>query len=182
MAMRIPRRDQRVEGHYQSWSESHYLSHSCSFRFLSFLSFPLGSNHLKSLALGSKLIELLREPSKVVSPFSPEIQKQFLNNYLSKDLKHTASVVMKIVRRSYLEGSSQISKQEDQIEVLALLVTQYIKAFRYVLILRAKSHCYFTRLNHKRISPFQFCLPALLGIHRNPRQKDFLKSSEGFLR
>ena len=74
VSMRIPRRDQRVEDHYQSWSESHYLSHSCSFRFrLSFLSFPLGSNHLMSLALGSKLIELLREPNKVMSPFSPEM-------------------------------------------------------------------------------------------------------------
>ena len=42
--------------------------------------------------------------------------------------------------------------------------------------------CYFTRLNLKRISPLKFCLPALLGIDRNPRQKVFLKSSEGFLR
>ena len=33
-------------------------------------------------------------------------------------------------------------------------------------------HCNFTRLNPKRISPFQFCLPALLGIHSNPKQKD----------
>ena len=40
------------------------------------------------------------------------------------------------------------------------------------------SHCYFIRLNPKRISPFQFCLPALLGIHRNPRQKDIFKSSK----
>ena len=37
---------------------------------------------------------------------------------------------MKIVRRSYLEGSSQISK----IDVLDLLITQYIKTFRHVLI------------------------------------------------
>ena len=43
-------------------------------------------------------------------------------------------------------------------------------------------HCYFTRLNHKGISPVQFCLNALLVIHRNPKQKYFLKSSEGFLR
>ena len=34
------------------------------------------------------------------------------------------------------------------------------------------SHCYFTRLNPIRISPLRFCLPKLLGIHRNPRQKD----------
>ena len=43
-------------------------------------------------------------------------------------------------------------------------------------------HCYFMRLNPKRINPFYFCLPALLGIHRKPMQKYFLKSSEGFLR
>ena len=44
------------------------------------------------------------------------------------------------------------------------------------------SHFYFTRLNPRRINPVQFCLPALLGIHRNPRHKEFLKSSKGFLR
>ena len=44
------------------------------------------------------------------------------------------------------------------------------------------THCYFTRLNPERISPFQFCLPEMLGIHRNPKQKEFLKSTEGFLR
>ena len=41
--------------------------------------------------------------------------------------------------------------------------------------------CYFNRLNPKRISPFQFCLPALLGIHRNPTQKEFLKTKQGIL-
>ena len=44
------------------------------------------------------------------------------------------------------------------------------------------SHCYFTRLNLKKIGPLQFCLLALLGTHRNPKQKYFLKSCEGFLR
>ena len=44
------------------------------------------------------------------------------------------------------------------------------------------SHCYFTRLNFKRKSPFYFCLPALLGIHGTPKQKDFLRSSKGFFR
>ena len=38
------------------------------------------------------------------------------------------------------------------------------------------THCYFIRLNPKRISPCQFYLPALLGIHRNPRQKYFFES------
>jgi hypothetical protein len=46
----------------------------------------------------------------------------------------------------------------------------------------AVTHCYFTRLKPKRDDPFKFCLPALLGIHTNPKQKEYLKSSEGFLR
>ena len=29
---------------------------------------------------------------------------------------------------------------------------------------------------------FSFCLPALLGIHKNSTQKEFFRSSEGFLR
>ena len=29
--------------------------------------------------------------------------------------------------------------------------------------------------------PFQFCLPALLGIYRNSKQKEFFRFSEGFL-
>ena len=37
-------------------------------------------------------------------------------------------------------------------------------------------------LNPKRKGPFYFCLPALLGIHRNLKQKEFFRSSEGFLR
>ena len=45
-----------------------------------------------------------------------------------------------------------------------------------------KPHCYFTRLNLKKMGPLQFCLPALLEIHRNHKQKEFLKSCEGLLR
>jgi hypothetical protein len=37
------------------------------------------------------------------------------------------------------------------------------------------AHCYFTRFNPKRIS-------LLLGIQKNSKQKEFLKSREGFLR
>ena len=29
------------------------------------------------------------------------------------------------------------------------------------------------------MGPFQFCLPVFLGIHRNPKQKDFFNSSKG---
>ena len=36
--------------------------------------------------------------------------------------------------------------------------------------------------NPKRKDPFYFCLPALLRIHRNLNQKEFFRSSEGFVR
>ena len=44
------------------------------------------------------------------------------------------------------------------------------------------SHCYFTRLNLKKMGPLWFCLLALLGNYRHLMQKEFLKSYEGFLR
>jgi hypothetical protein len=34
----------------------------------------------------------------------------------------------------------------------------------------------------KKMDPLQFCLPVCLGIHRNPKQKEFFNSCEGFLR
>ena len=43
------------------------------------------------------------------------------------------------------------------------------------------SHCKFIRLNPKNKGPIQFCLPVLLGIHRNSKQKEFFRFSEGFL-
>ena len=47
----------------------------------------------------------------------------------------------------------------------------------------AKSpHYHFTRLNPKKKGTLQFCLPALQGIHRHPMQKEFFRSTEGFLR
>ena len=36
----------------------------------------------------------------------------------------------------------------------------------------AYPHCYFTGLNPKRISPFQFCLPALLGMYSRPNVQE----------
>ena len=49
------------------------------------------------------------------------------------------------------------------------------------IVLASLLHCYFTRLNLKRISFFQFGLPAFLGIPMNHKKKR-LKSWEGFLR
>ena len=46
----------------------------------------------------------------------------------------------------------------------------------------AGPHYHFTRLNPKKKGTLQFCLPALLGIHRHPMQKEFFRSTEGFLR
>ena len=56
------------------------------------------------------------------------------------------------------------------------------KTYKRFCLILTQPNCYFTRLNPKRINPFEFCLSALLGMHRNTRQKYFLKSSKGFLR
>ena len=37
-----------------------------------------------------------------------------------------------------------------------------------------RPHCYSIRSNLKKMGPFQFCLQVFLGIHRNPKQKQFL--------
>ena len=44
------------------------------------------------------------------------------------------------------------------------------------------SHCYFIRLNPRKKGTFKFCHQALLESHRNSKQKEFFRSSEGFLR
>ena len=43
------------------------------------------------------------------------------------------------------------------------------------------THCYFTRLNLKKMGPPYFCTQILQGIHRNPKQKYFFNSRKGFL-
>ena len=47
-----------------------------------------------------------------------------------------------------------------------------LKTITLDLIL-ARSHCYSIRSNLKKMGPLQFCLPVFLGIHRNPKQKEF---------
>ena len=49
--------------------------------------------------------------------------------------------------------------------------------FRLDFVSSSKSHYFFTRLNLKKMGTLQFCFSALLGICRNPKQKEFLKSS-----
>ena len=44
------------------------------------------------------------------------------------------------------------------------------------------SHCFFTIMNTPKKGNLQFCFPGLLGIHRNPKWKKFLKSRESFLK
>jgi hypothetical protein len=44
------------------------------------------------------------------------------------------------------------------------------------------SHCYFAKLNLKKMGPLQFFLPVFLEIHRNPKQKEIFNSCEGFLK
>ena len=40
----------------------------------------------------------------------------------------------------------------------------------------------FYQIEPKKMGPLQFCLPVFLGIHRNPKQKEFFNLHEGFLR
>ena len=56
------------------------------------------------------------------------------------------------------------------------------KASSRLIIKTDLAHCYFTRLNPRKKGTFYFCLPALLRIHRNSKQKEFFRSSEVFLR
>ena len=43
-------------------------------------------------------------------------------------------------------------------------------------------HYLFTIMNTPKKGTFQFCFPGLLGIHRNPKWKEFLRSRESFLK
>ena len=52
--------------------------------------------------------------------------------------------------------------------------------FRAISSWTKTPHCYFTRLNLKKMGPLQFCLPVFLGIHRNPKQKEFSNSLRDF--
>ena len=47
-----------------------------------------------------------------------------------------------------------------------------------VCIILGKSHCYFEILNLRKKGPFQFCSVVLIGIHRNPKEKESLESCE----
>ena len=45
----------------------------------------------------------------------------------------------------------------------------------------ATTHCYYTRSNPKRKGLFLFCLPALLGIQKNPKKKEVFEIQRGIL-
>ena len=47
---------------------------------------------------------------------------------------------------------------------------------------RQGTHYLFTIMNTQKKGTFQFCFPGLLGIHRNPKWKEFLRSCESFLK
>ena len=62
-----------------------------------------------------------------------------------------------------------------------LVATILILSFHPYFVLFS-SHCCSIRSNLKKVGPLQVCLPVFLGIHRNPKQKDFFNSRQGFLR
>ena len=41
------------------------------------------------------------------------------------------------------------------------------------------AHCCSIRSNLKKMGPLQICLPVFLGIHKNPKQKDFFYFARG---
>ena len=45
----------------------------------------------------------------------------------------------------------------------------------------SSTHFYLTRLNLEKMGRLQFCLSIFIGMHRNPKQKEFFNSCEGFL-
>ena len=63
----------------------------------------------------------------------------------------------------------------------------WVKSFRRFFLVKCffrnifTPHCYFTRLNHRKMVPLWFCLPIFLGIHRNTKQKEMFNSCEEFL-
>ena len=48
--------------------------------------------------------------------------------------------------------------------------------------MHSKTHSLYTNLIDKETSHFQFSHPGVPGIHRNPKQKEFFESTEGFVR
>ena len=56
------------------------------------------------------------------------------------------------------------------------------KRISLLVTTKAGSHCYFIRLNPRKKETVWFCLPVLLGIHRNSKQKELFRSTQGFLR
>ena len=90
--------------------------------------------------------------------------------------------------RFFKFNSHQITKdtQRSEQHMSSLMDKNHSAAVRYSPVVAAAapppSHCYFTRLNLRKMGPFQFYFPVFLGINRHPKQKEILNSCEGFLR
>ena len=132
------------------------------------------------------------------------IKCTFPNMLLNKDMISIRLKLMKIMVRRYKREKKNQSHSLlcscktfltllhlfslVQIRIYYLLHHQSIFAFchQYIITLPYISklnytHCYFTRLNLKKMGLLQFCLPIFLGFHRNPKQKEIFNSCEGFL-
>ena len=53
--------------------------------------------------------------------------------------------------------------------------------FEHLQPCTSEARQYTLLLNLKKMGPLQFCLSIFFGIHRNPKQKEFFNSCEGFL-
>ena len=121
------------------------------------LNFPPLENLFKFSAQGSNLAPFVGNGTEV--KILSEIMPQLSENY------GTAHIEYKII---YLACS-----------------LFYLYKLVLVQTVRQRScdcfaHTFFTIMNIKRKGTFQFCFPWLLGIHRNPNWKEFLKCCESF--
>ena len=85
-----------------------------------------------------------------------------------------------LIHTSYFIFCFQFESIEQEYYILIMYdLTHYDQPLIFMHV--CSTHCYFTRLNPKRISPFQFCLPAMLGMHRNPKKKRFFEIQQVIL-
>ena len=68
----------------------------------------------------------------------------------------------------HLTNVQRCARKSKEIQMVLALDENEMKWIQLAVEL---PHCYSTRSNLKKMGRLQFCLPALLGIHRNPRQK-----------
>ena len=96
-------------------------------------------------------------------------QKVWLDRLASLSLRHSSSIF-------YENMTSKFTSHHLTTNTLKSNVNWVLKFSMW------GAHCFFTIMNHERRITFWFYIPVLLGIHRNPNWKEFLKFCKSFLR